>query len=154
VLYPAQDIPRIGRFAVIADPWGAVLQPFRATGGESRPPSPAPATFCWETLVAPDPAAAVAFYARVVGFGTGSTPSGEGTVFTAGQPVADLQPSRPGARGTWLTYVQVEGAEAARDHAVALGAKVLVPRIDVPQVGTVAMIADPSGAALGLFQPG
>jgi predicted enzyme related to lactoylglutathione lyase len=31
---------------------------------------------------------------------------------------------------------------------------VIVPRIDIEKVGTVAIIADPTGAALGLFQPG
>jgi hypothetical protein len=49
--------------------------------------------------------------------------------------------------------VAVGSAEAARDQAVKLGGRVLVPRVDVPKVGTVAVIADPGGAALGLFQP-
>ncbi len=33
------------------------------------------------------------------------------------------------------------------------GGRVLEPRIDVPEVGTIAVVADPAGAALGLFQP-
>ncbi|BDG02949.1 VOC family protein [Anaeromyxobacter oryzae] len=155
VLRPPADIPNVGRFAVIADPWGAVLEPFRASGGESAPPAPAVGTFCWETLVTPDPAAAATFYGKVIGFGTGRTPNGEGTVFTAGEAmVADLQPARPGGPSYWATYVAVESAEGSRDRAAKLGGKVIVPRIDVPKVGTVAIIADPAGAALGLFQPG
>jgi predicted enzyme related to lactoylglutathione lyase len=157
VLYPPEDIPGVGRFAVLADPWGAVLQPFRAVGSESEPLPPGAGVFCWETLVTPDPAAAAAFYGKVFGFATAQTQNGEGTMFTAGQggqAVADLQPAGAGGRPAWLTYVQGERAEATRDQAVRLGGKVLVPRIDVPQVGIVSMIADPSGAALGLFQPG
>jgi predicted enzyme related to lactoylglutathione lyase len=147
------DVPDIGRFAVLADPWGAVFLPYRPFG-ESKPPAPGANTFCWESLVTPDPKAAIAFYGKVVGFGTGPTPNGEGTLFTAGGTgVADLQPARSGAPSYWATYVQVERAEATRDRAVQLGGKVVVPRIDVPQVGVVAFIADPSGAALGLFQP-
>jgi predicted enzyme related to lactoylglutathione lyase len=155
VLRAPGDIPGVGRFAVLADPWGAVLQPFRAAGEESPPPAMPPpvGAFCWETLVTPEPAKAIAFYGKVIGFGTGRTPSGEGTVFTAGEAmVADVQPARPGGPSYWATYVAVEGAEASRDRAVRLGGKVVVPRIDVPKVGIVSVVADPSGAALGLFQ--
>ncbi len=156
VLRPPDDIPDVGRFAVIADRWGAVLLPFRAKGPASEPPPMPPpvGSFCWETLVPPDPAGAVAFYGKVIGFGTARTPNGEGTVFTAGDAmVADVQPARPGGPSYWATYVAVEGAEATRDRAVRLGGKVIVPRVDVPKVGIVSFVADPSGAALGLFQP-
>jgi predicted enzyme related to lactoylglutathione lyase len=157
VLREPMDIPTVGRFAVLKDPWGAVFQPFTAAVDEAPPPGgmPPPGAFCWETLVAPDVAAATAYYTRVVGFGTGRTPNGEGVVLTAGgQAVADLQPARPGGPSYWATYVAVADAVASRDRAAALGGRVLVPRIDVPQVGSVAIIADPGGAALGLFQAG
>lgn len=155
VLRAAADIPGVGRFAVMADPWGAVFQTFRGPPDEAAPAPrrPGEGEFCWETLVTPEPAAAIAFYRKVVGFGTGKTPDGAGTVLTAGEaPVADVQPARPGGPAYWATYVDVAKAEAARDRAAALGGKVLVPRIDVPQVGVVAVVADPSGGALGLFQ--
>jgi uncharacterized protein len=150
------DIPGVGRFAVLADPWGAVLHPFRPLPREPSPrPTPRPGLFCWETLVTPDPAKAIAFHRAVLGFGTAPTPNGEGTMFTAGQePVADVQPARAGGRGSWTTYVAVEDAEATRDRAVRLGGKILIPRIDIEKVGTIALIADAEGAALGLFQGG
>jgi uncharacterized protein len=156
LLKPPTDIPGVGRFAFLADPWGAVFQPFRGASEEPPPPAemPPPGAFCWETLVTPDPAAAAAFYGKVIGFRTGKTPDGKGTTLTVGDMmVADLQAARPGGPSYWATYVHVEGAEVSRDRAAQLGAKVLVPRVDVPEVGTVAVIADPSGAALGLFQP-
>jgi predicted enzyme related to lactoylglutathione lyase len=156
VLHGPDDIPRVGRFAVTADPWGAVLLPFRPTSDEGSPPAgmPPPGTFCWETLVTPDVPGAVAFYGKVIGMGTGRTPDGKGTVFTSGGvPVADVQPAAPGGPSYWATYVAVESAEATRDLAVKLGGRVLVPRVEVPKVGTVAVIADPGGAALGLFEP-
>jgi predicted enzyme related to lactoylglutathione lyase len=155
VLRAPADIPDVGRFAVISDPWGAVVFPFRASGGPSEPPPfpPPVGTFCWETLVTPDPSKAIAFYGKVVGFGTGATPSGEGKVFTAGSAmVADIQPARPGAPSYWATYVRVDAAEATRDRAVRLGGRVIVPRVDVPKVGIVSFVADPTGASLGLFQ--
>ncbi len=149
------DIPGVGRFAVLADPWGAAVFPFRGPDGEAPPPATRPpaGTFCWETLVTPEPAAAIEFYRKVIGFGTARTPSGEGTVFTAGDlMIADVQPARSGGPSYWATYVAVDDAEASRDAGVRLGAKVLVPRVDVPKVGIVSFVADPAGAAIGLFQ--
>jgi predicted enzyme related to lactoylglutathione lyase len=155
VLRAPADIPNVGRFAVLADPWGAVLQPFRPSGSEEPPPTtPTEGAFCWETLVTPGVEAAVKFYGWVLGLGTAPTPDGEMTMFTAGGvPVADVQPAGAGAPARWATYVMVGGAEATRDRAAQLGGQVLVPRIDVPKVGVVSVIADPDGAALGLFQP-
>ncbi len=156
VVREPMDIPNVGRFAVVADPWGAVVQPFRSSAEGAPPPEGMPpvGTFCWETLITPDVKAAAAFYAKVVGFGTGKTPNGEGTVFTSGDtPVADLQPGRSGSPSYWATYVAVENAEASRDRAVRLGGQVMVPRVDVPQVGIISFVADPTGASLGLFQP-
>ena len=151
------DIPHVGRFAVLADPWGAGFMPFRASREESPPPQGPPpvGAFCWETLVTPDVNGAVAFYGKVVGFGTGRTPNGEGTVFLAGdRSVADIQAARSGIPSYWATYVAVANAEASWDRAARLGGRIVVPRIDVPKVGTISVVADPDGATLGLFQPG
>lgn len=157
VVFGPEDIPDVGRFATLLDRTGAAFQAFKpSTAGEPPPDGlPPPGTFCWETLVTSDPAAAKAFYAKLAGWKTAAGPGGSGEVFTCGEvPVADLQAARPGGPSYWATYVAVEDALASRDRAVELGGKVLVPRIDVPEVGTVAVIADPAGAALGLFQPG
>jgi predicted enzyme related to lactoylglutathione lyase len=83
VRYGPDEIPGMGRFAVLSDPWGAVLVAFRATGGESARPAPGPGRFCWETLVTPEPAAAAAFYGKVVGFGTRTAPGGGATASTS-----------------------------------------------------------------------
>jgi len=132
--------------------WGAVLLPFRGSSTEEAPSRPGLGAFCWETLVTPNPASAAAFYRKVIGFGAGRTPSGEGTVFTAGgAQVADVQPAS-GGPSYWATYVAVADAVASRDLAERLGGKVITPRIDIPRVGIVAVVADPGGGALGLFQ--
>lgn len=53
----------------------------------------------------------------------------------------------------WLTYVVVEALEAARSRAERLGGQVVAPLIEVPKVGRIAVIADPTGGHFGLFQP-
>ena len=157
VLVPPTYVPGVGRFAGLMDPWGAVLMPFVPASSEGAPPDgpPPSGAFCWETLVTPSPKAAVDWYRGVVGFGSAPAPNGHGSVFTAGSAfVADVQPAPAGSPSYWATYVAVEDVVATRDRASRLGGKVIVPRVDVPQVGTFAVIADPTGGALGIFQAG
>ncbi len=78
VLKEPTDIPEVGRFAVLADPWGAVLLPFHAKARARPLPRMGPGKFCWETLVTADPAGAIAFYRKVAGFGTARRPVGTG----------------------------------------------------------------------------
>jgi uncharacterized protein len=49
-------------------------------------------------------------------------------------------------------YVQVDDVKAHLEKAVGLGAKVLVPALDVP-TGTFAWMADPEGNLIGLWKP-
>lgn len=50
-------------------------------------------------------------------------------------------------------YILVEDVETYLAKAVTLGAVALMPRTEIPGIGTFALIADPSGNCLGLFQP-
>ncbi|HVP69251.1 MAG TPA: VOC family protein [Anaeromyxobacteraceae bacterium] len=155
VLVPPTDIPRGGRFAVVQDPEGAVLGVLRAGSGRAPPPGrPQAGMFCWETLSARDPAKAKAFYPALLGWSETRPPGGDVTVFAArgGAQVADLQVARAGPP-SWLTYVDVSSVVASRSRAAALGGKVVVPLVEVPKVGSIALVADPKGALLGLFQP-
>jgi predicted enzyme related to lactoylglutathione lyase len=153
-----EDIPDVGRFAVVVDPQGAVIMPFRPgpREGAGPPPQPAPGAFCWETLATPDPDGAIAFYREAIGWEAAPSPAGrDSKVFTAGgQPVADIQRAAPGMRSAWMPYVLVERLGPLRDEAVRLGAEVVQHEIEVPNVGKVAVLADPEGAILGLFEPG
>lgn len=113
--------------------------------------SPGPGDFHWETLTSRDVEASQAFYAELVGWRCGPGPSGTGRVFAAeGRDVADLQPSQTGC---WYSYVAVDDLTRSVQRAEALGATVLMRRIDIPRVGATAFIADPEGARLGLFEP-
>lgn len=153
-LVEPKDIPGGGRFAVIQDPEGAVLGLLRS-GGEGQPASRPPAgTFCWETLSARDPARAKAFYRSLLGWNPATGPGGEAVFATAaGIQVADLQAARNGP-ASWVTYVAVDDVAASRSKASELGGRVVVPLVEIPKVGKMALIADPAGAVLALFQPG
>lgn len=54
----------------------------------------------------------------------------------------------------WTVYLAVEDARATVELAKAKGASVVVEAMDVADIGTMAVILDPAGAAIGLWQPG
>jgi predicted enzyme related to lactoylglutathione lyase len=156
LLMPAQDIEGVGRFAPFMDSTGAAVSVLQA----NEPSAPVPERpevhdFCWETLNTTDANKAKDFYAAVAGWKVETGPESGMTIFTAGaKQVADLQVAPPGMHSNWLSHVVVRKLEASRDKAAKLGAKVLMPLIDIPKIGRMAVIADPQGAALSLFEPG
>jgi len=60
----------------------------------------------------------------------------------------------PGAPPHWSTYVNVESADDTMAKVEAHGGTVYMPPMDVMEAGRMAVFGDPSGAALGLWQPG
>jgi predicted enzyme related to lactoylglutathione lyase len=48
----------------------------------------------------------------------------------------------------------VRDAQATIDAATAAGSQVIVPAMQVGPLGTMAMVSDPGGAAIGMWQPG
>jgi hypothetical protein len=71
---------------------------------------------------------------------------GEGT---GGGMMKSPMPDTPSA---WLPYVEVDDVEAAAEKAKSLGGKVMKEPTDVMGAGWLAIIVDPSGAALGLWK--
>ena len=49
-------------------------------------------------------------------------------------------------------YIQVEDVQAHLDKAIGLGARVIVPLTDVPNMVTFAQFADPEGNIVGLLK--
>jgi uncharacterized protein len=58
----------------------------------------------------------------------------------------------PGAPSAWLPYVEVSDIRASTDKAKSLGATVIRDVMPVMEAGFIAIIADPTGAVLGLWQ--
>lgn len=90
----------------------------------------------------------------MIGRTLASSPSNEERVFNAGDTmVADVETAPPNVPTHWLVHVVVDKLEDARGRAEKLGGKVLMAEIKVPSVGRMAVIADPLGAAISLFEP-
>lgn len=149
-----KDIPDVGRFSMIADPDGAVVALFHSSKGDQTPSVPGVGEFCWESLITKNVEKAITFYSKVTGWK--STKSMGMPTFNVGEgsenQVADIgvAQSHP---AMWATYVVVEKLEPSRDRSAKLGATILEPLIEVPGIGRIAFIQDPTGASIGLFEP-
>jgi hypothetical protein len=116
----------------------------------------------WVDLTTSDPAAATSFYTALFGWSAEQVPTDAGPPYTMlrldGRLVAGLGPQTAemqsaGAPPTWNTYVLVGDVDEIVTAAVDAGGRVLMPAMDVMGSGRLGMIADPAGAALGLWQP-
>jgi predicted enzyme related to lactoylglutathione lyase len=117
--------------------------------------------FGWVDLATTDVAAAKAFYEGLLGWTTEDVPTPMGPAYTMcsldGKVVAGIGPQPPGMAGmpsVWSSYVLVEDADAVCDRAAPAGGAVLMPAMDVMTQGRMAMLADPTGAVVGIWQPG
>lgn len=122
-----------------------------------RPTRYEPGTPSYADLASPDLDASRAFYGGLFGWtGEASTePEAMGyTVFMLGDAaVAGLGPTFGDMPPHWNTYVTVADVDAAVATAAAAGAQVMADPFDVFDAGRMAVIADPGGAALSLWQP-
>lgn len=155
VAYGPADIPNVGRFAVVLDPDGAAITAFKPMGGDGDGGRPSVGEFCWETLSTKDVARAQQFYTKVFGWkaGQGVNMPTFGVGDRMEDQVADVQLAQGPVPPNWLTYVVVQNADASAARAAELGGKVMMPGMDIPTIGRIAVITDDQGAALGLFQP-
>jgi len=58
----------------------------------------------------------------------------------------------PGPQSMWLSYVLVDDIDAATKKAKSLGATVMKDVTEVPDMGWLSIITDPTGAMLGLWK--
>jgi len=149
----------VGEFAtmaVVADPHGASFALWQPAKAED-PGAPAVGHFGWNELASKDPAASVKFYSAIGGFTdkTMDVPAA-GTYHVLendGQGragiMAQQMPQQPHA---WVPYVLVASADTTAAKAKKLGANVVVPPTDIPNVGRFAIFVNPQGNATGLLQ--
>jgi hypothetical protein len=152
-----QDIPKVGRFSVIADPQGAVIALLKGTGPET--PRPAEATnghFSWHELMAGEWETAFRFYSQLFGWQkTDAVPSPMGTYQMYGKGGRTLggmatKPKDYPAPPHWLYYVKVDDLDATLARVKKRGGQVMHGPMEVPGGDRVAQCMDPQGAAFAL----
>lgn len=157
---PPEDIPGVGRFAVVADPHGAVFVVFKGEPTTDEPQSTEkPGTIGWHELMAGDLAAAWAFYSAQFGWTKDSAmdmgPMGTYQMFAAGGPAIGGMMTRPPEvpAPAWLYYVNVDAIDAAAERARAAGGQVLSGPMEVPGGSWIVQCLDPQGAAFAMVAP-
>jgi uncharacterized protein len=120
----------------------------------------APGVPSWVDLGTPDIEKTVAFYEGVFGWQIPESENAEETggyrvALSNGRSVAGIMPlMQEGQPPVWSTYVNVEDADATVAKAMEAGGTVFAEPMDVMELGRMAVFADPTGAILGIWQPG
>ncbi|HEY8721257.1 VOC family protein [Pengzhenrongella sp.] len=118
-----------------------------------------PGTPAWCDLIVPDRVAAQRFYGSLFGweYEVGAPETGfYTTALKHGQRVAGIGEPQEGTSppAMWTTYLAVDDATATVKAAVAAGGTVLMEPMGVLEFAAMALLADPTGAVVGLWQSG
>ena len=109
----------------------------------------------------PDPEGSKAFYDAVVGWNIGKAEEayngyrmiGTDGGFAGGVLPLNAEMQQHGARPTWLGYIHVTDVDQSIKSIEQAGGKALMPATDIPNVGRIAMVADPQGAPFYVMKP-
>jgi hypothetical protein len=157
VLVTARPVNDVGRVVVIADPQGAPLGLVAlARTPPAEPSDPPLGGFFWREYLARDGPAALSFYRDLAGYESALSDRGgpveyhvlrrqraRAGLFQLPESAGDIKPN-------WLPYLRVADPASLSARAESRGGRVLLaPRADVRN-GTLAIVADPTGAAVAL----
>lgn len=159
--FPVMDVPEVGKFTPISAPDGSHVYLMTPAHRATEPPCPDPGHFLWVELMSKDFAKAKDFYTKLLGWNVMEMPMPDGVVYnlfmtgngSAGggmQMPAEVPAEAPSA---WIGYIHVADIDKAVKTAEAEGGKVLMPIMEVPNVGRMAHIMDPAGAVVALMKP-
>lgn len=162
VFHGPTDIPNVGRFAVLADPQGAVFAAYTSAGeGAGAAGPPAKGEFSWHELATTDAAGAFDFYADLFGWEKQEAMDmGEAGIYQiygrGGVPLGGMfnkTAEMPGPPA-WLYYIKVDDVTNAVEKLKELGGTVLNGPMDVPGGDRIAQCMDPQGACFALHSSG
>jgi predicted enzyme related to lactoylglutathione lyase len=114
---------------------------------------------CWVDLQSSNAEKSKAFYGGLFGW-TAEEPDEEFGGYTNfqldGERVAGLMQHHPGqgVADVWAVYLAVDDAAATVRAATDNGGQALVDAMPVGDLGVMGVIADPTGAVIGMWQPG
>lgn len=159
-LTPAMEIPGVGRFALLADPQGAVFYVMHRDGeGCDASFHPAEPGHCrWNELATTDPASALRFYHRHFGWErSGAMPMGEMGEYQflshAGQAIGAVMPVPPGRPPGFTFYFGVRDIDEAAGLISAKGGAIHFGPCEIPGGEYAVVASDPQGATFGLVGP-
>ena len=113
---------------------------------------------CWADVMTSDSAATRAFYRELLGWDAEEPNEEFGGYFNFtkdGSRIAGAMANQGGGMpDLWSIYVAVEDAAATCEAVTKAGGTVMVAPMAVGTLGSMAVVVDPTGAVIGMWQPG
>jgi uncharacterized protein len=154
-----QNYPRRGRQVVLADPHGAVFAILQSASGDPPDVLASPGEWIWSALLTSHPETDAAFYQLLFNsevFDSGDDQDSEHLVLsTDGYARASCNSFPRGSANLyphWLNYVRVANVADTTAKALQLGGRVLVEPRAQREGESMAVVVDPTGAAIGLLE--
>jgi hypothetical protein len=156
-----ENIPGVGRFAVMADPQGSAFALFTPQAGEARP-AIAPGTpghVGWRELHAQEWQDAFGFYSGLFGWTKAEAvdmgPMGTYQLFAGGGTPMGGMMNKGEAQGrpSWLYYFNVDDIDAAVARVKERGGEVQLAPQQVPGGAWIAQCLDPQQARFAMVGP-
>jgi predicted enzyme related to lactoylglutathione lyase len=110
---------------------------------------------CWVQLSTDDVDTAISFYGELFGWSAGeaSEEFGGYRMFLRGQePIAGLVPTADGVASTWSVFLQTPDLARTLERGTASGGRVVIEPMQIADLGSMAELVDPAGAAVGAWQ--
>jgi hypothetical protein len=110
--------------------------------------------FAWYDIMSAGEAATNAFYSALFGWDISAEArpnDGYRMLSVAGRAFGGSLPWAETDKSFWMGYIQVTGLDERIARARELGATIFVEQMDIPDVGRFAVLDDPTGAPLYLY---
>jgi len=159
VLLAATDLPEVGRYAVLSDPYGAAFAIYKPSAPHAERP-PQAGEHVWLELGTSDLEGAFKFYQAVFGWQElhRMDMGAMGTYLIFGKDGAQrggMSKHAPQAPGpAWLSYIEVADVEKAVAAATKSGGRLLNGPMPVPGGGSIAQLLDPGGVMFAIHTQG
>ena len=155
------DVFDSGRMTVAQDPTGAIFGVWQAGQHIGAQLANEPGTVVWNECQTRDPAAADEFYSQVFGYDVDVRPMVDGgpeyhVLKVDGKGIAGilgLTPEMEGVPPNWSTVFEVVDADDTVAQAKELGGAALMEGMDLPEIGRLAVLQDPTGAVFQVLEP-
>ena len=161
VLMDPFDVFDAGRMTIATDPSGAHFGVWQANQHIGAQLANDPGTMNWNECQTRDAEAAGRFYEAVFGVEVKAFPSAEGmppynVIHVDGRGVAgifEINERMGDTPPNWSTVFAVADHDATVAKAKELGGTVLAEGMDLPEIGRLAVLQDPTGAVFQILQP-
>ena len=156
VLIREQELPGLGRAALLMDPLGGVFAAVERTTPPPAAASPASAgTFTWHDLLTPNLEESSRFYQTCWGIvpraHSADTAHVHRLLRSEGRDIAGLLATQDEDHDAlWLPYIAVDDVVEKVEQAADTGAQVWLEPTEVAELGTFAVLSDPGRALFAI----